>query len=201
MNEDNIFVWTATIFGPADTPWEGGIFSLRMTFCDQYPDKPPKVCGVNFIAAVDCCLEDCTYLCNLTFRFDSIFFLNALLCRLRFDSPQKFFTQMVRFLLVLHVGHGYSGLYWCWGLIKELKPSASFANSHKSDIRFFQYIRMALCVSTSFRINGVHHTQWAQFWPQFNHCSPIQTVGAQQIPKQQSYTCRIVKRTIGASDV
>jgi hypothetical protein len=43
MNEDNIFVWTATIFGPADTPWEGGIFSLRMTFCDQYPDKPPKV--------------------------------------------------------------------------------------------------------------------------------------------------------------
>jgi len=111
MNEDNIFVWTATIFGPADTPWEGGIFSLRMTFCDQYPDKPPKVCGVNFIAAVDCCLEDCTYLCNLTFRFDSIFFLNALLCRLRFDSPQKFFTQMVRFLLVLHVGHGYSGLY------------------------------------------------------------------------------------------
>lgn len=22
---------------------QGGIFSLRMTFCDQYPDKPPKV--------------------------------------------------------------------------------------------------------------------------------------------------------------
>ena len=36
-------MWAATIFGPADTPWEGGIFSLRMTFCDQYPDKPPKV--------------------------------------------------------------------------------------------------------------------------------------------------------------
>mmetsp|Transcript_34723 Transcript_34723/g.81410 ORF Transcript_34723/g.81410 Transcript_34723/m.81410 type:complete len:156 (+) Transcript_34723:51-518(+) len=43
MSEDNIFLWNATIFGPADTPWEGGIFSLRMTFCDQYPDKPPKV--------------------------------------------------------------------------------------------------------------------------------------------------------------
>ena len=36
-------MWAATIFGPSDTPWEGGIFSLRMTFCDQYPDKPPKV--------------------------------------------------------------------------------------------------------------------------------------------------------------
>jgi hypothetical protein len=22
MSEDNIFVWNATIFGPADTPWE-----------------------------------------------------------------------------------------------------------------------------------------------------------------------------------
>jgi|SouAtlMetagenome_1021521.scaffolds.fasta_scaffold115219_1 ubiquitin-protein ligase len=43
LSEENIFVWAATIFGPADTPWEGGIFSLRMTFCDQYPDKPPKV--------------------------------------------------------------------------------------------------------------------------------------------------------------
>ncbi len=43
LSEENIFIWAATIFGPADTPWEGGIFSLRMTFCDQYPDKPPKV--------------------------------------------------------------------------------------------------------------------------------------------------------------
>jgi len=43
LSEENIFVWAATIFGPSDTPWEGGIFSLRMTFCDQYPDKPPKV--------------------------------------------------------------------------------------------------------------------------------------------------------------
>jgi ubiquitin-conjugating enzyme E2 A len=43
LSEENIFVWAASIFGPSDTPWEGGIFSLRMTFCDQYPDKPPKV--------------------------------------------------------------------------------------------------------------------------------------------------------------
>merc|ERR1711959_366069 len=42
-NEESLFVWNATIFGPSDTPWEGGIYSLRLTFCDQYPDKPPKV--------------------------------------------------------------------------------------------------------------------------------------------------------------
>jgi ubiquitin-conjugating enzyme E2 A len=43
LSDDNIFVWAATIFGPDETPWEGGVFSLRMTFPETYPDKPPKV--------------------------------------------------------------------------------------------------------------------------------------------------------------
>jgi len=43
LSENNLFVWGATIFGPEDTPWEGGIFSLRMTFPETYPDKAPKV--------------------------------------------------------------------------------------------------------------------------------------------------------------
>ncbi|KAI5063055.1 hypothetical protein GOP47_0021602 [Adiantum capillus-veneris] len=41
--EENLFVWSATIFGPDDTPWEGGIFSLRLTFGEHYPEKPPRV--------------------------------------------------------------------------------------------------------------------------------------------------------------
>jgi ubiquitin-conjugating enzyme E2 A len=42
-SEDNLFVWSATIFGPDETAWEGGVFSLRMTFGEQYPEKPPRV--------------------------------------------------------------------------------------------------------------------------------------------------------------
>jgi len=42
-SDDNLFVWSATILGPDETPWEGGIFSLRLTFGDQYPEKPPRV--------------------------------------------------------------------------------------------------------------------------------------------------------------
>ncbi|KAL6768548.1 UBC22 [Auxenochlorella protothecoides x Auxenochlorella symbiontica] len=41
--EDNLYVWSATILGPADTPWEGGVFQLRLTFGDRYPDLPPRV--------------------------------------------------------------------------------------------------------------------------------------------------------------
>ncbi|XP_015890411.1 ubiquitin-conjugating enzyme E2 2 isoform X2 [Ziziphus jujuba] len=43
LSEDNLFVWSATIFGPDETPWEGGVFSLRLTFGDNYPEKPPRV--------------------------------------------------------------------------------------------------------------------------------------------------------------
>ena len=40
-NEDNIMQWHAVIFGPDDTPWEGGTFKLSMEFSEEYPNKPP----------------------------------------------------------------------------------------------------------------------------------------------------------------
>ncbi|GMH33598.1 hypothetical protein BSKO_01432 [Bryopsis sp. KO-2023] len=43
MTEENLFLWTASIFGPEDTPWEGGIFSLLIMFHGDYPAKPPRV--------------------------------------------------------------------------------------------------------------------------------------------------------------
>lgn len=36
VNENNMFTWTACIFGPDDTPWEGGIFNLVMQFSEKY---------------------------------------------------------------------------------------------------------------------------------------------------------------------
>lgn len=43
QSDDNLYVWAATVFGPDETPWEGGVFSLRITFGDQYPEKPPRI--------------------------------------------------------------------------------------------------------------------------------------------------------------
>ncbi|XP_074563737.1 ubiquitin-conjugating enzyme E2 2-like isoform X1 [Curcuma longa] len=63
-HENNIMLWNAVIFGPDDTPWDGGIhnlhgipspsrkvasdhitgtFKLTMQFTEDYPNKPPTV--------------------------------------------------------------------------------------------------------------------------------------------------------------
>ncbi len=36
-------LWQAVIFGPEDTPWEGGTFKLNLTFSEDYPNKAPVV--------------------------------------------------------------------------------------------------------------------------------------------------------------
>ena len=43
VSESNIFVWDASIIGPDESPWEGGIYGLRLQFPDSYPTKPPRV--------------------------------------------------------------------------------------------------------------------------------------------------------------
>ncbi len=42
-DDGNIFVWEASILGPTETPYEGGIYKLSIRFPENYPFKPPKI--------------------------------------------------------------------------------------------------------------------------------------------------------------
>ena len=39
---NDIFKWKVTIIGPKDTPYEGGIFTLKILFPENYPNKGPE---------------------------------------------------------------------------------------------------------------------------------------------------------------
>ena len=63
VDENNMYEWRATIIGPEDTPYHGGIFELKITFPPNYPFKSPKVifttkiyhCNINSSGSI--CLD------------------------------------------------------------------------------------------------------------------------------------------------
>ena len=64
INEDNIFEWKFTLFGPKDSSYVGGFFYCKIKFSEDYPENGPKI---SFITPI--------YHPNVKNRKDNIFSL------------------------------------------------------------------------------------------------------------------------------
>ena len=49
LENNNLFIWNVSMFGPKNTPYENGIFRIRIIFPNDYPNHGPEFLFLNKI--------------------------------------------------------------------------------------------------------------------------------------------------------
>ena len=63
IDDADMFKWEAIIYGPENSPYEGGRFSLNMEFPKDFPFKPPKIKFNTLIFHPNVCYNHCDKIC------------------------------------------------------------------------------------------------------------------------------------------
>lgn len=83
LSDENLFIWSATIFGLPETAWEGGAYGLCLTFNKHYPEKPPQVRFTGEIFHPNVFKDGIVCLENLQEEWSPVYTVSTLLMSIR----------------------------------------------------------------------------------------------------------------------
>ncbi|KAJ6808374.1 uncharacterized protein M6B38_166700 [Iris pallida] len=109
-HDNNIMLWNAVIFGPDDTPWDGGTFKLTLQFSEDYPNKPPTVRFVSRMFHPNIYADGSICLDILQNQWSPIYDVAAILTSIQIKVQVKMFSTFNLFFCEsrtreLHVSH------------------------------------------------------------------------------------------------
>ncbi|MES1921956.1 Ubiquitin-conjugating enzyme E2 4, partial [Bonamia ostreae] len=114
--EKNFFKWRAIIMGPKATPYDGGIFELKLIFPHNYPFKPPSV---RFVTPVfHCNIDQSGHICMdiLNSKWSPILTVSSLLlsvCTLLTDpNPDNPLGESSNLLVFNKSKYEETAKYW-----------------------------------------------------------------------------------------